>query len=52
MIKFILKNVAFEVSRDDLITIEAEDVFASRVFQGEIEGQDPSQPLTTILDAL
>ena len=40
------------LSRDDLTTIEVEDVLASRVFQGEIEGQDPSQPLTTILDAL
>ena len=34
------------LSRDDLTTIEAEDVLASRVFQGEIEGRDPSQPLT------
>ncbi|MEJ6658239.1 MAG: CbbX protein [Synechococcus sp. ChSW.bin.154] len=39
------------LSRDDLTTIEAEDVFASRVFQGEIEGRDPSQPLIKILDA-
>jgi hypothetical protein len=39
------------LSRDDLTTIEAEDVLASRVFQGEIEGRDPSQPLTTILDS-
>jgi probable Rubsico expression protein CbbX len=38
------------LSRDDLTTIEAEDVFASRVFQGEIEGRDPSQPLTNISD--
>ena len=39
------------LSRDDLTTIEAEDVLASRVFQGEIEGRDPSQPLTTSFDA-
>ena len=39
------------LGRDDLTTIEAEDVLASRVFQGEIEGRDPSQPLTTIFDA-
>ena len=38
------------LSRDDLTTIEIEDVLASRVFQGEFEGQDPSQPLTSILD--
>jgi probable Rubsico expression protein CbbX len=30
----------------DLITIEAEDITASRVFQGEVEGLDPSAPLT------
>ncbi len=40
------------LSREDLTTIEVEDVLASRVFQGEIEGKDPSQPLTKILDAL
>ena len=34
------------LSREALITIEAEDVFASRVFQGEVEGADPSKPLT------
>ena len=39
------------LGRDDLTTIEAEDVLASRVFQGEIEGRDPSQPLTTSFDA-
>ena len=39
------------LSRDDLTTIEAEDVFASRVFLGEIEGRDPSQPLTNISDS-
>lgn len=30
----------------DLMTIEAEDITASRVFQGEVEGLDPSQPIT------
>ncbi|MAR51943.1 MAG: CbbX protein [Propionibacteriaceae bacterium] len=38
------------LGRNDLTTIEEEDVLASRVFQGEIEGRDPSQPLTTISD--
>jgi probable Rubsico expression protein CbbX len=33
-------------SRRDLMTIEAEDITASRVFSGEIEGQDPSKPLS------
>ena len=39
------------LSRHDLTTIKAEDVWASRVFQGEIEGRDPSQPLTKIVDS-
>ena len=30
----------------DLITIEAADITASRVFQGEVEGLDPARPLT------
>lgn len=30
----------------DLITIEAEDITASRVFQGEVEGLDRSEPIT------
>ncbi|QBE69559.1 CbbX protein [Synechococcus sp. WH 8101] len=35
------------LSRDDLITIEAADILASRVFQGEVEGVDPARPLTS-----
>lgn len=35
------------LSRDDLITIEAADIQASRVFQGEVEGVDPARPLTS-----
>jgi probable Rubsico expression protein CbbX len=34
------------VSKIDLMTIEAEDITASRVFQGEVEGLDPALPLT------
>ena len=30
------------LTRDDLITIEAADIQASRVFQGEVEGHHPS----------
>ena len=30
----------------DLMTLEAEDITASRVFSGEVEGLDPSQPIT------
>lgn len=36
-------------SRRDLMTIEAEDITASRVFSGEIEGQDPSKPLSGLV---
>jgi probable Rubsico expression protein CbbX len=34
------------VTKRDLITLEAEDITASRVFAGEVEGLDPSQPIT------
>ena len=34
------------LSREELMTIEAGDILASRVFLGEIEGRDPSLPLT------
>ena len=34
------------LTKTDLITIEAEDITASSVFKGEVEGMDPSQPLT------
>jgi probable Rubsico expression protein CbbX len=34
------------LTKRDLITIEAVDITASRVFQGEVEGLDPSRPLT------
>ena len=30
----------------DLMTLEAEDITARRVFSGEVEGLDPSQPIT------
>jgi probable Rubsico expression protein CbbX len=33
------------LTRLDLMTIEAEDITASRVFQGEVEGMDPAAPL-------
>ena len=38
------------LSRDELMTIEPADILASRVFQGEVEGRDPSQPLTDSLE--
>lgn len=34
------------ITKLDLMTIEANDITASRVFNGEVEGLDPSRPLT------
>jgi hypothetical protein len=34
------------LSKLDLMTIEAEDITASRVFHGEVEGLDRSEPVT------
>ena len=34
------------MNRDDLITISADDILSSRVFLGEVEGEDPARPLT------
>ncbi|WP_254217231.1 CbbX protein [Synechococcus sp. CCY 9618] len=34
------------LTKTDLMTIEAEDITASRVFHGEVEGLDPARPLT------
>ena len=35
-----------QLTKLDLMTIEAEDITASRVFSGEVEGLDPSAPIT------
>jgi probable Rubsico expression protein CbbX len=43
----LFQRMGTPLSRLDLITIEAEDITASSVFQGEVEGLDPSAPLTT-----
>lgn len=37
------------LSKTDLMTIEAADITASRVFSGEIEGQDRSEPIISAL---
>ena len=34
------------ITKLDLMTIEAEDITASRVFSGQVEGLDPSEPIT------
>ncbi|MEB3323579.1 MAG: CbbX protein [Synechococcaceae cyanobacterium] len=42
----LFNRMGTRLTKRDLITIEAEDITASRVFQGEVEGLDPSVPLT------
>jgi hypothetical protein len=34
------------ITKLDLMTIEADDITASRVFAGEVEGLDRSEPIT------
>jgi probable Rubsico expression protein CbbX len=42
----LFNGMGSRLSKLDLMTIEAEDITASRVFQGEVEGLDPSEPVT------
>jgi hypothetical protein len=42
----LFNRMGSRLTKHDLITIEAEDITASRVFQGEVEGLDPSEPIT------
>jgi hypothetical protein len=42
----LFNSMASRLSKLDLMTIEAEDISASRVFQGVVEGQDRSEPVT------
>jgi probable Rubsico expression protein CbbX len=39
-------KVGTPLTRTDLMTIEAADITASRIFSGELEDVDPSQPIT------
>jgi probable Rubsico expression protein CbbX len=41
----LFNGMASRLGKLDLMTIEAEDITASRVFQGEVEGLDPSEPV-------
>jgi probable Rubsico expression protein CbbX len=43
----LFNGMGSRLSKLDLMTIEAEDITASRVFQGEVEGLDRSEPLTS-----
>jgi probable Rubsico expression protein CbbX len=42
----LFNGMGSQLTRLDLMTIEAEDITASRVFRGELEGLDPSEPVT------
>ena len=42
----LFNSMGSRLSKNDLMTIEAEDITASRVFQGEVEGLDRSEPIT------
>jgi probable Rubsico expression protein CbbX len=42
----LFSRIGSPLTKLDLMTIEAEDITASRVFDGEVEGLDPSLPLT------
>jgi hypothetical protein len=41
----LFNGMGSRLSKLDLMTIEAEDITASRVFQGEVEGLDRSEPV-------
>jgi len=43
----LFKRMGSPLTKMDLMTIEAEDIVASRVFQGEVEGLDPSEPIVS-----
>ena len=42
----LFNRMGSQLTKLDLMTIEAEDITASRVFSGEVEGLDPSLPIT------
>lgn len=42
----LFSRIGSPLTKLDLMTIEAEDITASRVFDGEVEGLDPSRPLS------
>ncbi len=42
----LFSGMGHALTKTDLMTIEADDIIASRVFHGEVEGLDPAQPLT------
>ena len=43
----LFSGMGHALTKTDLMTIEADDITASRVFHGEVEGLDPARPLTS-----
>jgi len=43
----LFNGMGSRLNKQDLMTIEAEDITASRVFQGQVEGRDPSEPIVS-----
>jgi probable Rubsico expression protein CbbX len=44
----LFNGMGSRLNKQDLMTIEAEDITASRVFSGEVEGQDRSEPIVNL----
>jgi hypothetical protein len=45
----LFNSMGSRLSKVDLMTIEAQDITASRVFKGEVEGLDRSEPVNLIV---
>ncbi len=44
----LFNGMGSRLNKQDLMTIEAEDITASRVFSGEVEGKDRSEPIINL----
>jgi hypothetical protein len=44
----LFNGMASRLNKLDLMTIEAEDITVSRVFQGQVEGRDRSEPIINL----
>jgi probable Rubsico expression protein CbbX len=44
----LFNGMGTRLNKQDLMTIEAEDITASRVFSGEVEGKDRSEPIVNL----
>jgi hypothetical protein len=44
----LFNGMGSRLNKLDLMTIEAEDITVSRVFQGQVEGRNRSEPITNL----